>query len=104
MYEGPSAQSEVTTEEYLLGKIFKSKDSGVNEVKEIGNHSPSSSPFSSLIIYDFILAKQPGSLWVNKPSSKNDLFTKLHEDPMLMIKKNEKEVSCSVNFFVLFFN
>lgn len=36
MYEGPSAQSEQTTEEYLLGKIFKPKDNGINEIKEMG--------------------------------------------------------------------
>lgn len=38
------------------------------------------------------LGQQPGSLWVNNISQRNDTFTRLHEDPMLLIKKNEKEV------------
>jgi hypothetical protein len=37
-------------------------------------------------------AAVPGSLWMNKISSKNDTFTRLHEDPMLLIKKNEIQV------------
>jgi hypothetical protein len=36
MYEGPAAQSEQSTEEYLLGKIFKPKDNSTNQLKEIG--------------------------------------------------------------------
>jgi hypothetical protein len=36
MYEGPAAQSEQTTEEYLLGKIFKPKDGSGNDIKEMG--------------------------------------------------------------------
>ncbi len=71
MYEGPAAQTEQTSEEYLLGKIYKPKDTGDNIVKET--------------------SKKPGSLWLNKVSSKNDVFTRLHEDPMLMMKRNEKE-------------
>jgi hypothetical protein len=38
-------------------------------------------------------AQQPGSLWLNKITTRNDTFTRLHEDPMMLIKKNEKEVS-----------
>lgn len=34
-----------------------------------------------------------GATWLNKTSSKNDMFTRLHEDPMLLIKQNEKRVS-----------
>ena len=71
MYEGPAAQTDQSAEEYLLGKIYKPKDTGENAVKET--------------------SKKPGSLWMNKISSKNDMFTRLHEDPMLKIKKNEKE-------------
>lgn len=72
MYEGPAAQATQTSEEYLLGKIYKSKENPTNELKEI--------------------ASKPGSLWMNKVSSKNDIFTRLHEDPMLLIKKNEIQV------------
>ena len=71
MYEGPAAQTDQTSEEYLLGKIYKPKDTGENVVKET--------------------AKKPGSLWMNKVSSKNDMFTRLHEDPLLMMKRSEKE-------------
>jgi len=53
-------------------------------------------PIFSNTIFIFILnqykAKDPGSLWLNKVSSKNDTFTRLHEDPLLMIKKTEKNV------------
>lgn len=38
MYEGPSAQSEQSTEEYLLGKIFKPKDSSANDIKNVGKY------------------------------------------------------------------
>lgn len=71
MYEGPAAQTEQTSEEYLLGKIYKPKGAGDNDVKEA--------------------SKKPGSLWLNKVSTKNDVFTRLHEDPMLMMKRSEKE-------------
>lgn len=69
MYEGPAAQSEQTAEEYLLGKVYKPK-----EIDQTDLHK---------------LAKDPGSLWLNKVSSKNDVFTRLHEDPLLVMKQNE---------------
>lgn len=46
MYEGPAAQSEQSTEEYLLGKIFKPKDNSTNQLKEIGEEI---SPLLSLL-------------------------------------------------------
>lgn len=70
MYEGPSAQKEQSTEEYLLGKIYKPQETGASEVKQLG--------------------RDPGSLWLNKISSKNDTFTRMHEDPLLVMKRNEK--------------
>ena len=70
MYEGPSAQQDQSTEEYLLGKIYKPQESGPSEVKQ--------------------LSRDPGSLWLNKISSKNDTFTRMHEDPLLVMKRNEK--------------
>eukprot|EP01041_Mallomonas_annulata_P008703 gene8703-17984_t len=69
MYEGPSGQAEQSTEEYLLGKIYKPKDNEKTDLHKI--------------------EKDPGSLWLNKISSKNDTFTRLHEDPLLLIKQNE---------------
>ena len=38
--------------------------------------------------------KQAGSLWLNKVNAKNDTFTRIHEDPMLVIRQKEKEVCC----------
>jgi hypothetical protein len=93
MYEGPAGQAEQSSEEYLLGKIYKPKDGPVNEIKEIGLYTL----FYS-IVFDEDTAQKPGSLWMNKVSSKNDTFTRLHEDPMLIIRKNEKEVSAQLLF------
>ena len=31
-------------------------------------------------------------LFLNSVSAKNDLFTRLHEDPLLLIKQNELKV------------
>lgn len=70
MYEGPSAQSAQSTEEFLLGKIYK---------PQVGGRDADALP-----------TKEPGSLWMNKVSTKNDSFTRLHEDPMLAIKRLEK--------------
>ena len=70
MYEGPSAQQDQSTEEYLLGKIYKPHETGASEVKQ--------------------LTRDPGSLWLNKISSNNDTFTRIHEDPLLVMKRNEK--------------
>lgn len=71
MYEGPSAQQqEQTSEEYLLGKIYKPTENPAAEIKQLN--------------------KDPGSLWMNKISTKNDTFTRMHEDPLLTMKRNEK--------------
>ena len=39
---------------------------------------------------------QPGMLFLNSVSAKNDLFTRLHEDPLLLIKQNELKVGAHV--------
>lgn len=36
MYEGPAAQTTQSAEEYLLGKIYKSKEDPANEIKQVG--------------------------------------------------------------------
>lgn len=36
---------------------------------------------------------QPGMLFVNSVSAKNEMFNRLHEDPLLLIKQNELKVS-----------
>lgn len=70
MYEGPSAHQDQSTEEYLLGKMYKPQEGAPSEVKQ--------------------LVKEVGSVWMNKLSTKNDMFTRTHEDPLLVMKKNEK--------------
>ena len=37
------------------------------------------------------------SQWMKKISSKNDSFTRVHEDPILMIKQEEKRVILSLS-------
>lgn len=70
MYDGPMAGSEATAEEYLLGKAVEG--SAVDE--EIGQMSSGAAA---------------GSLFLKKETSANEAFHKLHEDPMLMIKKQQ---------------
>lgn len=78
MYEGPSASSnqQKTTEEYLLGKIYKPNNEDQTDLHKLGN--------------------QAGALWLNKVNSKNDTFTRLHEDPLLLIRQNEKKCRESI--------
>lgn len=65
MYDGPMAHTS-STEDYLLGKEYKAKDP-VSELKET--------------------EAVPGALWTNEASSSvNDTFSRLNEDPMMMIK------------------
>ena len=71
MYEGPMAtmqDHQENTEQYLLGKevSLKAQESEVKKVES-----------------------QPGMLFLNSVSAKNDMFTRLHEDPLLLIKQNE---------------
>ncbi len=77
MYQGPSASTENrNSEDYLLGKIYNPSNNGSNNNEPIGS------------------TKNPGALWQNQQiSNKNDTFTRLHEDPMIEIKKNEKMVN-----------
>lgn len=84
MYQGPASQSEQVkqAEDYLLGKIFKPKQlesQSINDTQALLNNSSSSS----------------SSNWAAKVNTKNDTFTRIHEDPMLVIKKKEKEVRIS---------
>ena len=92
MYEGPSAQSAQSTEEFLLGKIYKPQGGGRDADALPSKYSLLLSVPCWLIHYCLLLAKEPGSLWMNKVSTKNDSFTRLHEDPMLAIKRLEKSV------------
>lgn len=75
MYEGPQAEAgdgtaeTAAAEEYLLGKEFKPAATPTSEVKQLGN--------------------QPGALWTSKPPSANDAFTRMHEDPLLLIRQKQ---------------
>jgi hypothetical protein len=76
MYEGPAASSangKQSSEEFLLGKLYKPSQSKESDIQKVSE------------------TKGPGSLWLNKTSTKNDSFTRLHEDPMLLIKQREKK-------------
>ncbi|KAF0688936.1 Aste57867_19540 [Aphanomyces stellatus] len=78
MYEGPMAgsQREKTAEEYLLGKEYHEKPEA-SELKQ--------------------LASQPGSLYMAAaPSIVNDSFSRLNEDPMMLIKKQQKEAQLNI--------
>jgi hypothetical protein len=68
MYEGPmsASQREKTTEDYLLGKEYV-PEAEANPLKQ--------------------LTQQPGSLYMGTATSTiNDTFSRLNEDPMMMIK------------------
>lgn len=71
MYEGPAAAQQQSSEEYLLGKVYQAQEVNTTELHKLGTNA--------------------GALWLNKTSSKNDIFTRLHEDPLLMIKQQEKK-------------
>jgi hypothetical protein len=77
MYEGPmsSSQKQQSSEEYLLGKIYNgaADHSKVDPMAGMG-------------------APQQQAKWLNKVASKNDSFTRTHEDPFIMIKQEENKV------------
>eukprot|EP01035_Chromulina_nebulosa_P021463 gene21463-27801_t len=73
MYAGPQEQQQ-SAEDYLLGKEYKPK------ANQSGN---------SLAI---ILPGKSKDDWMNKVNTKNDSFTRIHEDPLLIIRQNEKKM------------
>eukprot|EP01035_Chromulina_nebulosa_P007177 gene7177-9691_t len=84
MYEGPSAgiQAQQSSEEYLLGKIYKPQENKTLEDGMLGMIDKRNDISSSQ--------------WMKKVSSKNDSFTRVHEDPILLIKQEEKKAMESV--------
>ncbi|KAH9152647.1 hypothetical protein AeRB84_004947 [Aphanomyces euteiches] len=76
MYEGPMAgsQREKTAEEYLLGKEYQEKPDE-NVLKQ--------------------LSSRPGALYMNAPKV-NDSFSRLNEDPMMVIKKQQKSAQLNI--------
>ena len=88
MYQGPNAsqmEKQKDTEEYLLGKIFKpQKTEDLSDFQKVGQE------------------KAAGATYLNKVNSKNDTFSRLHEDPMLMIRQREKTVSMFYSYTSVF--
>jgi len=86
MYEGPmqsAQQQQQSSEEYLLGKIYKAPSTaaaadtaGVSGV--IGQN-------------EYTASNKSDTKWMNKVASKNDSFTRLHEDPFVLIKQEENK-------------
>ena len=37
MYEGPASHAEQSTEEYLLGKVYKPKENEASDIHKLGN-------------------------------------------------------------------
>lgn len=78
MYEGPMQKSsssvpEQEADDYLLGKTFESKAETEDVKQKISVH-----------------AEQPAAAqWVAKKPTANELFTRLHEDPIMKIKQQE---------------
>jgi hypothetical protein len=69
---GQLALKQDSLEEYLTGKEYTVK-SEKTELKEVES--------------------QPGMLFVGSVNAKNEMFSRLHEDPLLLIKQNELKVS-----------
>jgi hypothetical protein len=98
MYQGPQSEAiaQKEAEEYLLGKIYKGKEEKTIDLNVPGNTFPfilclSHCPFLNLVN----IQSKPNGSWVNKVSNKNDLFSRAHEDPMMLIKLEEKKVTNS---------
>lgn len=83
MYQGPAAEEKQYADDYLLGKTY----SGKGKPEAAGSAEAEAGEAASLSV----TAKTPGATWMNKVSAKNDTFTRLHEDPMLQIRRTEKE-------------
>lgn len=101
MYEGPGGGSQVQkdSEEYLLGKIYKPQQSSTFEVGSARKFFVVLPCFVFELIFEFsskyfiaIMSQSnsTSSTWVNKVSNKNDIFSRKHEDPMIVIKQAEK--------------
>uniref|UniRef100_A0AAV1V683 CBF1-interacting co-repressor CIR N-terminal domain-containing protein n=1 Tax=Peronospora matthiolae TaxID=2874970 RepID=A0AAV1V683_9STRA len=74
MYEGPSAAREKTAEEFLLGKEYKGEDEKT-AVEDV----------------DLSATTKYGSLAMTKSALPvNDAFQRLHEDPMMLIRKRQQ--------------
>ncbi len=105
MYEGPSSSSiqTIQNEEYLLGRVFK--QSRVTTSDMVGQGK--SHCGQSLELNNFNCSVQNPRMineqekWMEKVSTKTDMFSRMHEDPLLLIKQKEKQVTSSLLFWVI---
>ena len=81
MYQGPQAAEKEYAEEYLMGKTYKGNGSAPPEPPTIPDAQYKTEPEAGA---------NANAKWISKVTSKNDTFTRMHEDPMLMIKQKEK--------------
>lgn len=74
MYQGPKADDNMqNNDDYLLGKMYVPKNEEKSDIHKLQD------------------SKKVGALWLNKVSSKNDTFSRINEDPLMMMKKTEIE-------------
>ena len=74
MYQGPKADDAgQNNDDYLLGKIYVPKNEEKSDIHKLQD------------------SKKVGALWLNKVNSKNDTFSRINEDPLMMMKKTEIE-------------
>ncbi len=98
MYQGPSSevQKQQSSEEYLLGKIFKPKGDSKPDFSKPGTdfilQTPAVRKTDLNVISLYRADTKTEAVWLNKVSSKNDSFTRVHEDPILFIKQEEQRV------------
>jgi hypothetical protein len=108
MYEGPSAQQQQSAEEFLLGKVYKPPAEGAGSSATPSNVPQSCKPHSMIIHYLLnishivCMCASPPKCSILRAArapvaalafSKNEAFTRLHEDPLLAIRQQEKSVS-----------
>ncbi|CAM9726949.1 unnamed protein product, partial [Laminaria digitata] len=82
MYEGPmqsTQDQQAEANEYLMGKEFKMKDKGTNDLKKLEEQ------------------KAPGTLFTAAPATTaNEAFRRVQEDPLLRMRKARMEAEQSV--------
>lgn len=103
MYEGPSASSikQQQSEEFLLGKIYKPQENNTFDLSVPGKcPHRTCSHFLHSLLYFFScivqLSSKKSDKWMEKVSHKNDIFARMHEDPMVAIKQAEKQVRVDI--------
>jgi len=73
MYQGPKAENEQANDDYLLGKMYVPQNEEKSDIHKLQDN------------------KKVGALWLNKVNSKNDTFSRINEDPLMIMKRTEIE-------------